>query len=297
MSKTDMNDARILDNIIEKTFQKLKEKDLPLLVASDVTYSAFHNSEAKLTSGTFDQGKVWLNEMPSPVHGCVAGEFHENLVVAARQLIGKSFYETEDGDIVVSANHQRAFRPDGSYRPHGANLATTATIVVEHALFESLAAVLNKVRGYFAGTTPTDVQEAYVFKTWREPLVAVGVRDWGMLCLKYTRAQWIANAGAELANPVYAVNYSPGPLNGPRANETAFLTTPINGVVGGCNANGIPMYQLHVRASDLYNTAPALPPLLVQPVAPAPIARIPPNHDFLIDLRSVQLALQAVPLG
>jgi len=133
--------------------------------------------------------------------------------------------------------------------------------------------------------------KVFVFKTWRTPLAAVAVRDWGMLCLKYTRAQWIANPGVELANPVYAVNFSSGPLNGPPANEIAFLTTPISGAVGGCNATDIPMYQLHVRANHLYGTLPHLPPLLIQPAAPAPVARIAANHDFLIDLKHIQKGL------
>jgi hypothetical protein len=163
---------------------------------------------------------------------CVGKEFAYQLRKSVGQQVSdQSVYSAGNVDLVVNTTpkKERAFRMQEAIRPRGAGNNTTATVVVEHALCRSLVEVLEKgtrlplsstiialcimcicclFLGHliFAGTTATNVQEWHVFKTWRLGGDAAP-RDWPMLALKYTRAQWLANPGAELANPVYAVNF------------------------------------------------------------------------------------------
>jgi len=264
-----------LSNVLNSA--NFKTLQLPYLVESNVSEDEFHKLESAIWGGLRleENGNFFIDELPSARHSKTVAKIKEEIRDTAIDVVGKGnsgLEDCTDVDIKVSYKGQSHFVPDGALQPENTR---QATIVIEHAVSESLEHVMKKVAGYFAGATATTVQEVIAIKTWSLP---AGL---AMLALRYTRTKFnkAATPDAGLQSPKQAIQF--GPQACP-ATETNKITTVITGAGGGCAAAGNAVYELNIPSDHVYHGG-------AKPVGlDAALPLVNGKRCFVIDLFVVQ---------
>jgi hypothetical protein len=147
-------------------------------------------------------GDIMIYDLSSRRHNVPALKITKMIQLYLSTTLGNTDALETTGctDVIINWKGQRAAVPDSSLTPTG---TPQATLVVEHALSESLEHILMKIAGYFVGATPTSVQEVIVLKSWVLP---AGI---AMLAIHYTRNNFLSypSSNSALRSPTQLIEY------------------------------------------------------------------------------------------
>lgn len=77
---------------IDKVFSSRRQPRLPFLLKTGLAYEVFHRTENGLASSEFNDGQVWMFELPSNIHGAAAAAVTEELANSVRLAVGPGTY-------------------------------------------------------------------------------------------------------------------------------------------------------------------------------------------------------------
>ena len=192
------------------------------------------------------EGKIIAHELPLTSHGAVSWRIGALIYTWNNQLCG-----VQEEDLIVGPNSyytaDLTIRPRGRPRPlpgQGSNSEGRPypTLVVEVGNSESVPSLHDLSTGYFS--PQTTIQIYLAIKIF--PIRQDGTR--AMLALRYLRTNQINTV------PDIIISFGTAPLH---PNTIGFLMNigvPLANIVG-VNTSGIPIYQLHIPAIELFNGA------------------------------------------
>ena len=197
------------------------------------------------------EGKIIAHELPLTEHGAVSWRIGALIYTWNNQLHG-----VQEEDLIVGPNSyytaDLTIRPRGRRRPlpgqaSNSNGRPYPTLVVEVGNSESFPSLHDLSTGYFSPRTTIQIYIAIkIF-----PIRQDGTR--AMLALRYLRTNQNNTV------PDIIISFGTAPLH---PNTIGFLTNigvPLANIVGvgfsatACNTSGIPIYQLHIPAIELFN--------------------------------------------
>lgn len=241
ITEVDRKDVIVAENVMLDTFVKFSQKDpeLPVKIC-------------------LQDGKILVRELPSQIHGLVAGIVIRKLRPDTDLLLGST-----DIDIIVGL--RSLYRPDASFKPIGLPIPPLQqacdgagnaypTMVVEIGDTQSLNSLHERVYKYFSARTTIQIYLAIKIFPRRHPR---GRRPrlndpFALLALLYQRN----NANPTI--PTQVISFGTAPIANVTTGFLQNIGAPLPPIGGHnlCTTANMPAFQLQIPSNLLFHGVP-----------------------------------------